>query len=333
MQGRLYGADKVTKPIDLISVIGDDLRFWWQQDASGTTSPKRPVAFTGGMTEWLGGLSACILGVSGTGSMVAEQLARLGFGEIIVIDFDRIEPRNLNRILNATIADAKAGRLKVEMFASAVERYRTGCDVRCIPKSIATRDAVLAASEADILFSCVDTAEGRHIADRLAAYCAMPLIDLGVSIPTRRGWDDEREIAEVCGRIDYVFPGGSTLLDRGVYDGAMLEAEYLVRTAPDAHQRKIADGYLRGVEEQAPAVISLNMRAASDAVMEVIARTFPFRHAPNGTRARTLFALADGDTDMLAETDFSASGSYPVAAGLQEPLLGLPSLGKREQAA
>ena len=72
------------------------------------------------MTEWLGRLSACIIGVSGIGSFVAEQLARLGFGEIIVIDFDKIEPRNLNRILNATIADAKVGRLKVEMFAAAV---------------------------------------------------------------------------------------------------------------------------------------------------------------------------------------------------------------------
>jgi hypothetical protein len=309
VRGRLYGGNNITKPIELISVIGDDLHFWWQEDARLGASPEKPIAFTSGMTEWLGRLSACVIGVSGTGSIVAEQLARLGFGEIIVIDFDKIEHRNLNRILNATIADAKAGRLKAEMFASAVLHYRKGCDVHCVPSSIATREAVLAACEADILFSCVDTAEGRHIADRLAAYFAMPLIDLGVSIPTRRGWDDRREIAEVCGRIDYVFPGGPTLLDRGVYDGATLEAEYLARTAPDAHRQKLADGYLRGVEEQAPAVITLNMRAAADAVMEFIARAFPFRHAPNGSRARTLFMLADGDTEMFAENDFRASGS------------------------
>jgi hypothetical protein len=292
-----------------------------------------PVAFTSGMTEWLRRLSVCVIGVSGTGSIVAEQLARLGFGEIIVIDFDKIESRNLNRILNATLADAKAGRLKVEMFASAVKLCRKDCDVRCVPESIATRDAVLAACEADILLSCVDTAEGRHIADRLAAYCAMPLFDLGVSIPTRTGSGDEREVAEVCGRIDYVFPGGSTLLDRGVYDAAMLEAEYLARTAPDAFHQKLADGYLRGIAEQAPAVITLNMRAASDAVMEFIARAFPFRHTPNSSHARTLFMLADGDVDVFAESDFTASGAYPVAAGLQEPLLGLPALGKPRRAA
>lgn len=333
MRGRLYGPNDGTSPIELISVIGDDLHFWWQEDARLGAHPKKPIAFTSGMTEWLGRLSACVIGVSGTGSIVAEQLARLGFGEIIVIDFDKIEHRNLNRVLNATLADATAGRLKVEMFASAVRLYRKGCDVQPMPVSIATREAILAACEADVLFSCVDTAEGRHIADRLAAYFAMPLIDLGVSIPTRRGWGDHREIAEVCGRVDYVFPGGSTLLDRGVYDAAMLEAEYLARTAPEAHRRKLADGYLRGVDEQAPAVITLNMRAAADAVMEFIARAFPFRHAPNSSRARVLFMLADGDADVFAESDFVASGSYPVAAGLQEPLLGLPSLGKQRRAA
>ncbi|MCP3404054.1 ThiF family adenylyltransferase [Bradyrhizobium sp. CCGB01] len=333
MLGRLYGADGVAKTIDLVSAFGDDLRFWWHQDAHLGTSPKRPVAFTSGMTEWLGRLSACVIGVSGTGSVIAEQLARIGFGEIILVDFDKIEPRNLNRILNATIDDARIGRLKVEMFASAVRHYRAGCDVQCVPSSIATHDAVLAASEADILFSCVDTAEGRHIADRLAAYFAMPLFDLGVSIPTRRGLGDEREIAEVCGRIDYVFPGGSTLLDRGVYDGALLEAEYLARTAPEAFRQKLNDGYLRGIDEQAPAVITLNMRAASDAFMEFIARAFPFRHPPNGSRARTLFMLADGDADVFTECDFVASGRYPIAAGPQEPLLGLPALGKQRRAA
>ena len=53
------------------------------------------------------------VGVSGTGSVVAEQLARLGSGEIILVDFDRIEGRNLDRILNSTMADVADSRLKV----------------------------------------------------------------------------------------------------------------------------------------------------------------------------------------------------------------------------
>jgi hypothetical protein len=333
MRGRFYVGDTAPAPIDLVTVAGADLQFWWQADASRSGPANRPVAFTSAMTAWLARLSACVIGVSGTGSIVAEQLARLGFGEISVIDFDKIERRNLNRILNAIVADAEAGRLKVEVFAAAVRRYRSHCEVRCVPHSITTREAILAACDADILFSCVDTAEGRHIADRIAAYFATPLFDVGVSIPTRKGSATERQIAEVCGRIDYIYPGGSSLLDRGVYDAATLEAEYLARAAPEAHRQKLADGYLRNLEEQAPAVITLNMRAASDCVMEFIARAFPFRHASNETRARTLFMLADGDSDVVAEHEFTASGAYPVAAGLREPLLGLPALAARKDAA
>src|ERR1700730_1084035 len=97
-----------------------------------------------------------------------------------------------------------------------------------------------------MVFSCVDTAEGRHIADRLNAYFAMPLFDVGVAIPTEAAPAGGRCIAEVYGRVDYVFPGGSSLMDRGVYDAALLEAEYLAKASPQALARKIADGYLRG---------------------------------------------------------------------------------------
>src|SRR3546814_19975524 len=76
------------------------------------------------MTAELGRLSALVIGVSGTGSIVGEQLARLGFGRVPVVDFDRLELKNLNRILNSRRADADANRLKVEAFAEAVAGYR-----------------------------------------------------------------------------------------------------------------------------------------------------------------------------------------------------------------
>ena len=34
------------------------------------------MAFTSEMRAWLGRMSVCVIGVSGTGSLVAEQLAR-----------------------------------------------------------------------------------------------------------------------------------------------------------------------------------------------------------------------------------------------------------------
>jgi proteasome lid subunit RPN8/RPN11 len=324
VRARLYSGGMHMQPIDLVSCAGDDLSYWWDGDTP------RPMAFTSGMTAWLKQLSVCVIGVSGTGSIVAEQLARLGFGEIILIDFDKVAWRNLNRILNSTEAEAVSETLKVDMFAAAIRSYRSDCEVIGIPRNISTRDAVLAACEADLLLSCVDTAEGRHIADRLAAHFLMPLLDVGVSIPTRMA-GRERVIVEVCGRIDYVRPGGSTLLDRGVYDASSLEAEYLAQAAPDAHRRKLEDGYLRGATEEAPSVIALNMRAASTCVMEFIARAFPFRHEPNNGFARTIFTLTDGCEDRFAERSFPRNKAFSLGSGTQEPLLGLPALATRRQ--
>lgn len=317
---RLYGPDLSPTPVGLVAVAGDDLSFWAHGEEAG-----RPMAFSTDMTRTLGRLRACVIGVSGTGSIIAEQAARLGFGALILIDFDQVEAKNLNRILNSTIVDAEGGRLKVEMFADAVRRYRADLDVLALPLGIATREAVLAAAGADVLFSCVDTAEGRQIADLIAQAFMIPLFDMGVSIPTRRGADGQAVVAEVSGRLDYVQPGGATLGDRGVYTPAMLRAEYLARVAPETFAAEREAGYIKGAPDQAPSVIALNMRAASAAMLEFIARAFPFRHQPNRLKARTIFALADGDEDFYSEDDFTASSQPGV--GAVEPLLGLPALG------
>jgi hypothetical protein len=324
VRARIYESDRTATAVDLVMSAGSNLQTWWHDGATATGPAAPPMAFTSGMRAWLGRFSVCVIGVSGTGSIVAEQLVRLGIGEIILIDFDRLEKRNLNRILNSSLA--AIGAYKVEMFANAIRLYRPDCEVIALPRSIATPKAILAACEADALFSCVDTAEGRHIADRLSAYFAMPLFDVGVAIPTEASLDGSRRITEVYGRMDYVYPGGSSLMDRGVYDAALLEAEYLARVAPQALSRKIADGYLRGVSEEAPGVIALNMRAASACVIELLARLFPFRQFPNETRARSIFMLAEGDEDTFAESQFKAAERFPVALGVTDPLIGLPAL-------
>lgn len=332
VRARVHENDNAAVPVDVVMTVGTDIQSWWDEDAMAAAGPMLPVtAFTSEMRAWLGRMSVCVIGVSGTGSIVAEQLARLGVGEIILIDFDKLEERNLNRILNSSLADI--GSYKVEVFAAAIHRYRLDCEVVPLLSSIATHEAILAASEADVLFSCVDSAEGRHIADRLSAYFAMPLFDVGVAIPTEAAPDGSRRIAEVYGRVDYVYPGGSSLMDRGVYDAALLEMEYLARAAPRALSQKIADGYLRGMVEEAPGVIALNMRAASACVIEFIARMFPFRQFPNEARARSIFMLAEGDEDTFAESQFKARDRVPVAMGVTDPLLGLPELARRRRVA
>jgi len=56
---------------------------------------------------------------------------RLGVGELVVVDDDCMEDRNVNRILNSTMTDARNSRPKVEVSAEAVTR--TGLGTRVIP--------------------------------------------------------------------------------------------------------------------------------------------------------------------------------------------------------
>ncbi|KQO26407.1 thiamine biosynthesis protein ThiF [Acidovorax sp. Leaf76] len=321
MLARLYQQDLSPIAIKSVMVAGDDLTWHW---TDRQFSP-RPTAFTSEATQELGRLSACVIGVSGTGSLVAEQLARLGFGQVILIDFDKLELRNLNRIVNSTLEDAKVQRPKVFAFADAVTRYRGEGVAVPVNASISTREGVLQASQADVMFSCVDTLDARQIADLLGASFLIPLFDVGVSIPTRKA-KRGAAIADVCGRIDYVSPGGPTLQERGVYDPASLRAEYLRRSAPDAHTEEMQAGYLRGVAEEAPAVIALNMRAASACVMEFIARAYPFRHESNAAYARTQFSLAANEEEAFPVESFQLATNPQFARGDLEPLLGLPAL-------
>lgn len=325
IRARLYDPSLRGRAVDLVTVAGDDLCYWWDDKASFTGPEDRPIAFTSGMTAELGRLSASVIGVSGTGSVVGEQLARLGFGHISVIDFDRLEGKNLNRILNSNRADADANRLKVEAFAEAVAAYRGEGVVIPVPASIATRDAVLAAAQSDVIFCCVDTLEARQIADLIAAAFLLPLFDVGVVIPVRKK-GNAFAIADVCGRIDYVQPGGSTLQDRDVYTPESLRGEYLRKVAPEAHQQELDAGYLKGLVEEAPAVITLNMRAASACVNEFISRAFPFRLESNRLYARTQFSLAACEEEHFSEDVFKRGQNKLLALGDAEPLLGLPAL-------
>ncbi len=329
VRARIYTPDLVVRDIDLVGMAHHNIRYWW---ANGDGRASRPLAFTGAMTTELGRLTAIVVGVSGTGSIVAEQLARLGFGRIILIDFDKIERKNLNRILNARLVDADGKRLKVEMFADAIIAYRGPGIAVPVAASVTTREAVEAAAMGDVLFSCVDTLEARQIADMIGSAFLMPVIDVGVAIPTRKNGDTV-SIGDVCGRIDYVFPGGSTLLDRDVCSPARVRAEYLRRTAPDQHREEVQAGYIKGLVEEAPAVITLNMRAAASAVNEYIARAYPFRLDANENYARTEFSLAACEEEYSAEEQFKRGDNALLARGDLEPLLGLPALKRPRKAA
>lgn len=323
MRARVYDVNREKNDIALVNVVGDELKFYRANDIL----KQNALAFTESMRRELKLLHAGVIGSSGTGSIVEEQLLRLGFGEITVVDHDVIEDKNLNRILNSTLNDANAKTHKVDIFARTAAAVYPDTIVHKVPHKVGTHEAIRALGEVDVLFCCVDTLNGRDICQRIATALLLPFFDVGVVIPTRLNKSGEIIIQDIQGRIDYIQPAGSTLGTRNVYTALDLAAEELREKDPDEFARRVKEGYMPGIDEEAPSVITVNMRAASMVVQEFVARAFPYRLESNRRYARTMFALASEDCDYFCEDDFNSVRNDNYAAGFASPLLGLPSLG------
>ena len=280
-------------PISSVNVIGDDLSFF-PSAAEVTRVPEfaRRIgqAFGAGTYDRLRRLRVAVVGCSGTGSPLIEQLARNCVGELVLVDPDRVEHKNLNRILNATMDDARQACLKVDVAARAVRAMGLGTRVHTYPCSLFDPAAVRAVAGCDVAFGCMDSVDGRHLLNKLATFYLIPYFDLGVKLEA----DGHGGVDQVCGTVHYLQPGGSSLLSRRVYTMDRVRAAGLYRTDPAAYRAQLDDGYIRGVQEDRPAVVQLNSLLASLAVNEFLARLHPYRIDPNADYAVHRLSLSHG---------------------------------------
>ena len=121
-----------------------------------------------------------VVGLGSVGSLVAAALSRTGICELSYIDFDKIEPRNLDRTEGAT-AD-HIGWLKVDVAACNTRRIATAerVDLRVIPYSLLTTAGLSAALDCDVLLCCVDRPWPRHLLNAIAYSHLIPVIDGGI---------------------------------------------------------------------------------------------------------------------------------------------------------
>jgi len=276
----LFGEDgKVVGPLESIMAVGDEIRIWSEAgygSADGFTL-RHAQAFGKGTTDILRKFSVAVVGCSGTGSIVVEQLARLGIGRLLLVDPDHVEEKNLNRIVNSGKEDAYLKRPKVHVLASAIARMGLGQEVVAVHGNLIRADTIKVVAECDVVFGCMDGVEGRHWLNRLATFYTMPYFDIGVRLDA----DGLGGIKQITGAAHYLQPGKSSLLSRGVYDMDRVDAEAMLRTNPEMFDQQLAEGYLRGVDEDRPAVISVNMLLAAVIVNDFLARLHPYRNRSN----------------------------------------------------
>jgi hypothetical protein len=325
--GRSVSGEGEFTAFEQVSVAGDDICIWRPLAAEVPVPDfglRIAQSFGKGTFELLRNLKIGVVGCSGTGSPTVEMLARNCVGELVLVDPDVVEEKNLNRILNATMDDAKAGRPKVEVLARAIEQMSLGTRVHAYQANLFDPGIVDALADCDVLFGCMDSIDGRHLLNRLAAFYSIPFFDVGVKLEA----DGKGGVDQVCGSVHYLQPGGSSLVSRDVYTLEQVRTAGIARTDPATYRQQIFEGYLRGAAEDQPAVIQLNMLLASLAVNELLARLHPYRLDPNAAFAIRRISLSHGIFESAEDGEPCLTLARHVGRGDVEPLLDWPELSR-----
>lgn len=316
-------------PIDLVAVAGQDLAFWFADGVgagvANAADVKNAQAFGPGTVNVLKRLRVAVVGCSGTGSPLVEMLARLGVGTLVLVDPDAIEEKNLNRIVNGTLADARAMAPKVQVLARAIDSMGLGTQVIPIQAELATVPAVQAVASCDLAFGCVDSIDGRYMLNRLAACYLLPYLDVGVKLEA----DGRGGVDEIVGSVHYLQPDRSSLMTRGVFTAEELRTANLLRTDPAEHARQAKEGYVAGATVERPAVVSVNMAFASMAVNELLARIHGYRLDANDEFAVQCMSLTKMATYRVSEHDAGPPCrglAALVGRGDMSPFLNMPEL-------
>jgi hypothetical protein len=261
---RLWRADgSGYNMLDELIIVGEGLEWMPLNGVPPEESPApaeifdRSLAVTGrGALARLSKMRVGVVGASGTGSLVIELLLRAGTGEVSIFEFDIIKDHNLNRILHSRRRDAEAGANKADRLAEVAKETGLPTRITVVPGGdIRDAETALELRGCDFVFGCIDRDWARLILSEVSQQYLIPYIDLGTEIDIG---DDG--VQSLDSRVSYVAPGRPCLLCSGIVS---LERVRLESLSEEERDRMIGMGYSEDIRLIAPAVMDLNMRAAS----------------------------------------------------------------------
>jgi molybdopterin/thiamine biosynthesis adenylyltransferase len=216
---------------------------------------------TGGQ-QALSSLHIALVGCGGTGSMVATLCALSFAPQMTLIDDDRIEESNRNRLLMATAADVRQQTPKAMALQRFLSPLTDDQATQALTCSLYDSRAVAAILEADLVVGCTDNEGSRLVLNHLAVQHLLPYVDCGVGIQRV----DERLVGG--GQVRVVLPGGPCLECFGGID-AWRAADDL--TTPRERALHQAHAYGLAERQPVPALAVLNTVIAAEATATIIA--------------------------------------------------------------
>jgi molybdopterin/thiamine biosynthesis adenylyltransferase len=314
--GRLRQSGGDWQDVDRLRIVDETVTVlgrWTDHAAQVSQIFDRQIqAFGKDGQDALGRLRIGIVGAGGTGSAVAEQLIRIGVGELVVVDHQNLADTNVTRVYGSGLADA--GKSKLSLVQRQGDRIGLGTVIRGRQARITDRAAAEMLSHCDVVFGCTDDNAGRALLTRFPQFLLQLLIDCGVMIDSREG-----SINEIFGRLSIVTPTSPCLVCMGEINQDRAQAEML---APDEYRRSAAEGYVPDLDTNDPAVVTFTTATAAAAVSELLARLFGYGGAE--PQNRILHRLADRSISRSRRVrvgQHSCGKSELRAAGAQEPFL------------
>jgi len=221
-----------------------------------------------------------IIGLGGAGSLLNEWLAKLGIGEIVAVDYDRLDPTNQPRIPGATRWDAQAflltrqwspfqrlgqwlAKYKVHVARRVALRANPRIHYRAIVGNVTFRDVALLLKDVDYLFLCADSAQCRLVFNALVHQYLLPGVQVGSKVPIDGQTGFIVEPFTVT-RPVMPFPEGGCLLCNELISAAQLQEEAL----SEAERKRQA--YVEDPLVVAPSLITLNAVACAPAANDFL---------------------------------------------------------------
>jgi hypothetical protein len=261
----------------------------------------------------LAGLCIGIAGLGGVGGILAEHLARLGVGTLVLVDYDRLEDANFNRSQAATRSDVASRAPKVEIYGRIAKQSATAPDFRVFTRraSVCEEDGLKPLLDCDLIIGAADDAFARQVLDHAAYAHLIPVVDGGTTLVP-----DAISNLLVAGKSQAAAAGPAhpCLECQGVY--TQEEATVARESATWGNYIDLpgnADKEIRK-ELRAPAIICNNGLVASVIGLRVLAIALGI--APKTIRGTQRFYVEEGKLAWAATKDCKPDCLKPLWVGL-----------------
>lgn len=131
-------------------------------------------------TDKVSSAKVMVVGAGALGNEVLKNLALFGIGNIVVVDFDRIEHSNLCRSVLFRGKDADQQEYKAEVAARRIKEINPNVKIHAICGDVGNEVGLGLFRKMDIIVGCLDSRYARFLINKLAFRANKPWIDGGI---------------------------------------------------------------------------------------------------------------------------------------------------------